>query len=71
MEVIEAMHSRRSIRSFKPEPVPKDVLQQLVDVCRWAPSGGNAQPWHFAVLGGKVLEEIKSRHEEKVNDTMA
>lgn len=66
MEIIEAIRTRRSIRSFKPDPVPKEVLEELLDVCRWAPSGGNAQPWNFAVLGGKVLDEIKARLEEKV-----
>jgi nitroreductase len=66
MEINEAILNRRSIRSFKPDPVPKKVLEEILDVCRWAPSGGNAQPWHFAVLGGEVLDEIKTRHEEKV-----
>ncbi|MFC2016482.1 nitroreductase [Chloroflexota bacterium] len=66
MDIIEAIHTRRSIRSFKPAPVPKKVLGELLDVCRWAPSGGNSQPWYFAVLGGKVLDEVKARLEEKV-----
>jgi len=65
MEIIEAIRTRRSIRSFKPDPVPRKVLEELLDVCRWAPSGANAQPWHFAVLGGKVLDEVKTRLEEK------
>jgi len=38
----------------------------LLDAARWAPSGGNAQPWYFAVLEGKVLDEIRMRLEEKV-----
>ena len=66
MEVIEAIRNRRSIRSFKPDPVPRKVLEELLDVCRWAPSGGNIQPWHFAVLGGKVLDKVKARLEEKI-----
>lgn len=66
MEIIEAILTRRSIRSFKPDPIPREVLKEILDTCRWAPSGGNAQPWHFAVLGGRVLDEIKVRLEEKV-----
>jgi len=66
MEIIEAIRTRRSIRSYKPDPVPKKVLEELLDTARWAPSGGNVQPWHFAVLGGKVLDEIKARLEDKV-----
>jgi nitroreductase len=39
MDVIEAIRTRRSIRVFKPDPIPKKVLQELLDVSRWAPSG--------------------------------
>lgn len=66
MEIIEAIRTRRSIRSYKPDPIPKRVLEEIMDVCRWAPSGGNAQPWHLAVLGGKVLDDIKAKLAEKV-----
>ena len=61
MEIIEALRNRRSIRSFKPDPVPRKVLEELLDVCRWSPSGSNMQTWEFAILGGKVLEEVKAR----------
>jgi nitroreductase len=66
MEIIEAICTRRSIRSFKPDPVPREVFEELLDACRWAPSGGNAQPWHFAVLGGEVLDKVKARLKENV-----
>jgi nitroreductase len=65
MDVIEAIRTRRSIRAFKPDPVPKKVLRELLDVSCWAPSGGNVQPWHFAVLGGKLLDKVTGRLEEK------
>lgn len=66
MEAIESVRSRRSIRSFKPDPVPRDVLEELLETCRWAPSSRNTQPWELFILGGKVLEEIKDRLAEKV-----
>jgi len=66
VEIVEAIRTRRSIRSFKPDPVPKKILEELLDIGRWAPSGGNAQPWYFVVLGGKVLDEVKVRLEEKM-----
>lgn len=66
MEVIEAIRSRRSIRSFKPDPVPREVLEDLLEACRWAPNSSNTQPWEFAVLGGKVAEEAKDRLVDKV-----
>ena len=65
MDVIEAIRSRRSIRVFKPDPVPKKILQELLDVSRWAPSGGNVQPWYFHVLTGKLLAKVTARLVEK------
>lgn len=61
MDLIEAIKSRRSIRSFKPDPVPRSVLEQLIEISRWSPSGSNTQPWEFAILGGQALVEIKER----------
>lgn len=61
MDIIEAIQNRRSIRSFKPEPVPREVLERLIETSRWSPSGSNTQPWELAILGGKTLEEIKTR----------
>jgi nitroreductase len=58
MDVIEAIRTRRSIRLFKPDPVPKKVLRELLDVSLWAPSGGNVQPWYFHVLTGKSLDKV-------------
>jgi len=66
MEVIEAICTRRSIRDFKPDPVPRKVLEEILDICRWSPSWANTQCWEFAVVGGEVLEELKNRLEEKV-----
>lgn len=65
MEVIEAIRSRRSIRGFKPDPVPREVLEELLETCRWAPSSRNTQPWELAIVWGKVMEEIKARFREK------
>ena len=61
MDLIEAILSRRSVRNFKPDPVPAEVLTKLIETSRWSPSGSNTQPWEFLVLGGKVLEEVKKR----------
>jgi len=61
MDVIEAIRTRRSIRIFKPDPVPRKVLQELLEIGRWAPSGGNVQPWYFHVLAGNSLPEVTAR----------
>ncbi len=66
MEIIEAIHNRRSIRGFKPDPVPRKVLEEILESCLWAPSARNTQSWEFAILGGKVMEEVKVRLNELV-----
>ncbi|MBN1576117.1 MAG: nitroreductase family protein [Chitinispirillaceae bacterium] len=45
----EAIEQRRSIRLYKPDPVPDDHIRQLLDSARLAPSGCNAQPWRFKI----------------------
>jgi nitroreductase len=61
MNINEAILTRRSIRSYRPDPVPRGIIEKLLDTSRWSPSGSNTQPWEFAVLGGKVLEEVNTR----------
>jgi len=59
MDIVEAINQRRSIRAFKPNPVPQKVLDEIVGVALRAPSWGNTQPWEFAIVGGKQLEKIR------------
>ncbi|MDD5170361.1 MAG: nitroreductase [Syntrophales bacterium] len=59
MEIIEAIRARKSIRDFKPDPVSKDVLREILDVATKAPSAMNTQPWEFAVIAGDALKKIK------------
>ena len=58
MELLEAIKSRRSVRAYKPDPVPEEVLKELLEVARRAPSGTNTQPWEFFVLAGKLLDDL-------------
>ena len=46
------MRHRRSIRAYKPDPVPQDVLERVLEAAMWAPSGKNMQNWRFYVLQG-------------------
>ena len=50
---MEEIYTRRSIRKYKQEPVSKDVLEQILDAGRVAPSGKNKQPWKFLIYGGE------------------
>ncbi|RLI37815.1 nitroreductase [Candidatus Bathyarchaeota archaeon] len=58
MEFYEVIRTRRSIRSYKPDPVPEDVLRRVLEAARIAPSGSNRQPWKFIVVRD---EEVKRR----------
>ena len=46
----QAIEDRRSIRRFKPDPVPREQIMQLLEAARLAPSGCNSQPWRFKVV---------------------
>jgi nitroreductase len=50
MELLEAIKGRRSIRSFKKQDVPDDIVAKLIEAARWAPSAGNIQPWQFVIV---------------------
>ncbi len=57
MDVMEAIRTRRSIRAYKPDPVPEDVLLQVLEAARLAPSAGNRQPWLFVVVRDVAVKE--------------
>lgn len=59
MNVSEAVERRMSIRAFRPDPVPGDMVREILDTARRAPSGGNLQPWKVYVLSGAPLAEFK------------
>ncbi len=59
MELMEAIKGRRSIRKYKPDPVPDDTLQEVFEGVRWAPSWANTQCWEFIVVrDGKMKAEL-------------
>lgn len=64
MDILEAVNTRKSIRGFKPDPVPKEMLRRILSIACRAPSGSNIQPWEFAVIAGEVLEKIKRDNAE-------
>jgi nitroreductase len=59
MDVIEAVSKRKSVRGYKPDPVPKQVLGQILELASRAPSAMNTQPWEFTLLTGEVLENVR------------
>ncbi|MGA2367405.1 MAG: nitroreductase [Dehalococcoidia bacterium] len=59
MDVIEALKSRKSIRGFKKDPVPKATIQAILEAAIRTPSGMNTQPWEFVVASGNALDQIR------------
>jgi len=53
LTVSEAINQRRSIRSFRSDPVSGDAIREILEAARLAPSGSNRQPWRFIVVTGK------------------
>ena len=58
MEVIEAIRGRASTRAFLEKPVPQELLEQVLEAARWAPSGVNTQPWKVWVVSGSAKQTI-------------
>jgi nitroreductase len=50
VDVLEAIKTRRSVRTFKKAPVPEELVEKVLEAGRWAPSSKNRQPWKFIVL---------------------
>ena len=61
MDVYEAVDSRRAVRAFSPQPVPRQILSRVLVTAARAPSSGNLQPWHLFVVAGEPLAELKRR----------
>jgi len=59
MELTQAIKSRMSIRKFKPDPVPQELVAGILDLACRAPSAMNTQPWEFVVLTGEELDRVK------------
>ena len=63
MEVFHAIHTRRSIRKFLPDPFPTSDVEQILAAAMTAPSAGNEQPWHFVVITDRAkLDAVVTIH---------
>jgi len=58
MKVTEALKTRISVRAFKPDPIPEALVRQIIDVARFAPSGGNLQPWRVIAVAGAERDAV-------------
>lgn len=65
MEFDDVVMGRRSIRGFKPDPVPRDLVRDVVRLATRAPSSMNTQPWYFHVVTGEPLDRIRAGNTER------
>lgn len=66
MEFETLVRERRSIRGYKPDPVPKEVIEEVIEIAKGAPSSMNTQPWFFHVLTGEPLDRIREGNTERM-----
>lgn len=64
MDVIEAIHTRRTIARFQPNPVPAEVVSRLLAMGIWAPNHHLTEPWRFVVMGPETQRQIAERYAE-------
>jgi len=60
--VLALLKGRRSIRRYRPDRVPEEMVEQLLEAGRWAPSAGNRQPWAFIVVRDEAVRRQVAQH---------
>jgi nitroreductase len=63
--VEEAILSRRSVRAFRPDPVPRAMVERILALASRAPSGTNAQPWRVYVLAGEARARLAAKMQKE------
>ena len=66
MDFEALVHTRKSVRGFKEKPVPRAVIEEIIEIAKRAPSSMNTQPWHVHVLTGEPLEQVRRRNMEEM-----
>ncbi len=66
MDFETLVRERRSIRGYKSDPVPKKIIQEIIEIAKGAPSSMNTQPWVFHVVSGEPLERIREGNTERM-----
>ncbi len=66
MQFSQLIKARKSIRGYLPKPVPRAVIEEIIEVAKWAPSSMNTQPWHVHVVTGAVLDRIRQGNSDNM-----
>src|SRR6266705_4004999 len=62
-DLIASLKRLRAVRQFRPDPVPQEVVDAVLDVARWSGSASNRQPWEFVVIRNKETLRVLSKVE--------
>ena len=65
MQFDDVVFGRRSIRGYKPDPVPKSLIKEVLALAMRSPSSMNTQPWNFTIVTGAPLDLIRAGNTER------
>ncbi len=65
MSYDDVIMGRRSIRGYKPDPVPRALIEEVIALAMRAPSSMNTQPWNFYIITGEPLDRIRAGNTER------
>lgn len=65
MKLDEAIRNRKSVRAFRPDPVPRETISNIIELARWAPSWGNTQPWEIVIADGAKVKDLADTFEDE------
>lgn len=68
MDVDSALLRRISVRAFKPDPLSRTLLREILEVSRFAPSGGNVQPWKVIAVSGSARDTVSDKAKARLAD---
>jgi nitroreductase len=71
MNILDHLKQRRTVRQFKPDPIPQETLDVVFEAAMWAPSHGNAQPWEFVVVGPEARARLLKLFRAKADELLA
>ena len=67
--LLELVKTRASVRRFRPDPIPADAIDKILEVVRWAMSGANSQPWEFVVVTDpEIKQQLRDAYSEYNTD---
>ncbi|MFM2410095.1 MAG: hypothetical protein RL481_923 [Pseudomonadota bacterium] len=66
MDFDDVIMGRRSTRGYKPDPVPRALIEEILTLAMRAPSSMNTQPWNFYVISGEPLDRIRKGNTENM-----